>query len=60
MVPCGEQIEIALAEQRVVVVEVGGLRLYEVGGSDLLDDRAEHVGTRAGADLLAEPGAPLI
>jgi aldose 1-epimerase len=38
LAPSGEQIEIALGEQRAVVVEVGGgLRLYESGGSALLD-----------------------
>ena len=38
LAPSGEQIELALGEQRAVVVEVGGgLRLYSVGGSDLLD-----------------------
>ena len=31
--PSGEQVEIELAAQRAVVVEVGGgLRTYEVGG----------------------------
>ena len=36
--PSGEQIEIALADQRAVVVEVGGgLRAYAAGGRELLD-----------------------
>jgi aldose 1-epimerase len=36
--PSGEQIEIALGDQRVTVVEVGGgLRTYSVGGRDILD-----------------------
>jgi len=36
--PSGEQIEIALGDQRVVVVEVGaGVRSYTVGGLDLFD-----------------------
>ncbi len=36
--PSGEQIELALGEQRAVVVEVGGgLRSYAVAGRDLLD-----------------------
>ena len=39
--PSGEQIEIALADQRAVVVEVGGgLRSYSVGGRELLDGYA--------------------
>jgi aldose 1-epimerase len=36
--PSGEQIEIALGDQKAVVVEVGGgLRSYSVGGRDVLD-----------------------
>jgi aldose 1-epimerase len=36
--PSGEQIEIALADQRAVVVEVGGgLRAYSAGGRELID-----------------------
>jgi aldose 1-epimerase len=36
--PSGEQIEIAFADQRAVVVEVGGgLRSYSAGGLELLD-----------------------
>jgi aldose 1-epimerase len=36
--PCGEQIEIALGDQRAVVVEVGGgLRAYSAGGRELID-----------------------
>jgi aldose 1-epimerase len=36
--PSGEQIEIAHADQRAVVVEVGGgLRAYSAGGRDILD-----------------------
>jgi aldose 1-epimerase len=36
--PSGEQFEIAFADQRVVVVEVGGgLRTYSVGGNDVVD-----------------------
>ena len=36
--PSGEQIEIALDDQRAIVVEVGGgLRAYSVGGRDVLD-----------------------
>jgi len=36
--PSGEQIEIALGDQRAVIVEVGGgLRNYTVGGRGLLD-----------------------
>jgi aldose 1-epimerase len=36
--PSGEQVEIALADQRAVIVEVGGgLRSYSAGGRELLD-----------------------
>jgi aldose 1-epimerase len=36
--PSGEQVEIALGDQRAVVVEVGGgLRAYSAGGRDVLD-----------------------
>ncbi|HYN50578.1 MAG TPA: aldose 1-epimerase family protein [Thermoleophilaceae bacterium] len=36
--PSGDQIEIALEDQRVVVVEVGGgLRTYSSGGRDVID-----------------------
>ena len=36
--PSGEQFELKLGEQRVVVVEVGGgLRAYDVAGRALLD-----------------------
>jgi aldose 1-epimerase len=36
--PSGEQFEIALGDQRAVVVEVGGgLRAYSAGGRDILD-----------------------
>jgi aldose 1-epimerase len=36
--PSGQQIEIVLGDQRVVVVEVGGgLRSYQAGGRELLD-----------------------
>jgi aldose 1-epimerase len=36
--PSGEQIEIALGDQRAVIVEVGGgLRTYSAGGRELLD-----------------------
>ena len=38
LAPSGEQVELALGEQRAVVVEVGGgLRSYEVAGRDLVD-----------------------
>jgi aldose 1-epimerase len=38
MWPSGEQIEIALGDQRVTVVEVGGgLRTYDAGGAAVLD-----------------------
>jgi aldose 1-epimerase len=36
--PSGEQIEIAIGDQRAVVVEVGGgLRAYSAGGRQLVD-----------------------
>jgi aldose 1-epimerase len=39
--PSGEQIEIADADQRAVIVEVGGgLRAYSAGGRDILDGYA--------------------
>ena len=39
--PSGEQFEIAFADQRVAVVEVGGgLRTYSVGDSELIDGYA--------------------
>ena len=38
LAPSGEQFEIALGDQRAVVVEVGGgLRTYSAGGRDILD-----------------------
>ena len=38
LAPSGEQVELALGEQRVVVGSVGaGLRTYEVAGGELLD-----------------------
>ena len=37
-IPSGEQFEIALDDQRAIVVEVGGgLRSYSVSGRDVLD-----------------------
>ncbi len=58
--PSGEQIEIALGDQRAVVVEVGGgLRAYSAAGRDMLDgygaDEMCPSGPRAGADPVAEP-----
>src|SRR4051794_5705514 len=41
VLPSGQQFEIALGDQRVVVVEFGGgLRTYAVGGVDVLDGYA--------------------
>ncbi|HVI18933.1 MAG TPA: aldose 1-epimerase family protein [Gaiellales bacterium] len=41
VLPSGRQFEIALGDQRVVVVEVGGgLRSYSAGGGDVLDGYA--------------------
>ena len=58
--PSGEQIEIALGDQRAVVVEVGGgLRTYSVAGRDVLDGygagRDLPVRARAGLEPVAEP-----
>ena len=58
--PSGEQVEIALGDQRAVVVEVGGgLRDVLGGGRDaarrLRGRRDVHVRARAGADAVAEP-----
>ena len=48
--PSGEQIEIALGDQRAVVVEVGGgLREYSAAGRDILDGY--------GADEMCPSGA---
>lgn len=53
--PSGEQIEIALGDQRAVVVEVGGgLRAYSAGGLELLD------GYPAGAMSTSARGQVLI
>ena len=41
--PSGEQIEIALGDQRAAVVEVGGgLRAYSAGGRELIDGYGAH------------------
>jgi aldose 1-epimerase len=52
--PSGEQIEIALGEQRAVVVEVGGgLRTYSVAGRELLDGyRAEEMSSSGRGQVL--------
>jgi aldose 1-epimerase len=52
--PSGEQIEIALGDQRAVVVEVGGgLRAYSAGGLELLDGYpAEAMSTSARGQVL--------
>ncbi len=53
--PSGEQIELAFAEQRAVVVEIGGgLRTYSAGGRELLDGYADRRGLHLG------PGQVLI
>ena len=51
LAPSGAQYEISCGEQRAVVVEVGGgLRVYSVGGRDLLDGYGLHsCALRAGA-----------
>jgi aldose 1-epimerase len=52
--PTGEQIEIALADQRAVVVEVGGgLREYSAAGRPLLDGyRADEMSTSGRGQVL--------
>jgi aldose 1-epimerase len=52
--PCGEQFEIAFAEQRVVAVEVGGaLRTYTVDGEDVIDGyRADEMATGGRGQML--------
>jgi aldose 1-epimerase len=52
--PSGEQIEIALADQRAVVVEVGGgLRAYSAGGRELLDGyRVDEMSTSGRGQVL--------
>jgi aldose 1-epimerase len=54
--PSGEQIQIGLGDQRVVVVEVGGgLRSYEVGGTPVLDGYAENEICRSGRGQVLLP-----
>ena len=56
--PSGEQIELRRADQRVVVVEVGGgLRAYTVDGRELLDgyDEAEMCPSARGQVLIPWP-----
>ena len=52
--PSGEQIEIALGDQRAVVVEVGGgLRTYSAAGRELLDGyRADEMSTSGRGQVL--------
>lgn len=52
--PSGEQIEIALGDQRAVVVEVGGgLRTYSTAGRDLLDGyRADEMSSSGRGQVL--------
>jgi aldose 1-epimerase len=52
--PSGEQIEIAVGDQRAVVVEVGGgLRTYTAAGRDLLDGyRADEMSTSGRGQVL--------
>jgi aldose 1-epimerase len=54
--PSGEQIQIGLGDQRVVVVEVGGgLRSYEAGGAPVLDGYAENEMCRSGRGQVLLP-----
>ena len=49
--PSGAQIEIALGDQRAVVVEVGGgLRAYSAGGRELVDGYGPHEMCASGRD----------
>lgn len=52
--PSGEQVEIALGDQKAVVVEVGGgLRTYSVAGSEVLDGyRADAMSTSGRGQVL--------
>jgi aldose 1-epimerase len=52
--PSGEQIEIAIGDQRAVVVEVGGgLRAYSAGGRQLVDGYgAEEMGSSGRGQVL--------
>ena len=59
--PSGEQIEIALADQRAEVVEVGGgLRAYSAGGRQLIDGYGadEMSSSGRGQVLISCPGTP--
>src|SRR5436305_6586514 len=54
--PSGRQYELVQGDQRAVVVEVGaGLRVYEVGGQDLLDSYAENEMCRSGRGQVLIP-----
>ncbi len=54
--PSGEQFEIVLADQRAVVVEVGGgLRAYSAAGHDILDGYALDEMSRAGRGQVLLP-----
>lgn len=54
--PSGEQIEIALADQRAVVVEVGaGLRTYSAAGRDVLDGYGADEMSRSGRGQVLIP-----
>ena len=54
--PSGQQIEIALGDQRAVVVEAGaGLRSYSAAGRDLLDGYEAHEMSRSGRGQVLIP-----
>ena len=54
--PSGEQIELVHADQRAVVVEVGGgLRTYSAGGRDLLDGYALDAPSTSGRGQVLAP-----
>ena len=54
--PSGEQFELAHADQRAVVVEVGGgLRTYSAGGRDILDGYALDAPSTSGRGQVLAP-----
>ena len=54
--PSGEQFELAHADQRVVVVEVGGgLRTYSAGARDILDGYALNAPSTSGRGQVLAP-----
>jgi aldose 1-epimerase len=53
LAPSGEQVEIALGEQRAILVGVGGgLRSYAIAGSDLIGDGIDEMSTSGRGQVL--------